>query len=79
MVERTYPRMAYHADWPRVDGQVIRYIGQDTALSAGWDDPYGVRSAVVTADPACPETVTEAPEATPPARKKPGRPRKVKE
>ncbi len=71
MSERTYPRMSYHESWPKVGGQVVHNADQDVRLGHGWDDPYGVRSDIVsTVEPV---ELT----ATPVERKKPGRKPKV--
>ncbi len=67
MADRTYPRMSYHTEWPKIAGQVIQDVSHDMRMGEGWDDPYGVRSAVVS----------DVEEPQPVERKKPGRKPKV--
>lgn len=77
MADRIYPRMSYHTEWPKIGGMIIRNVEHDMLMGDGWDDPYGVRSAV--SDTPSIETETEQVEASVPVitRKKPGRKPKV--
>lgn len=79
MADRIYPRMSYHTEWPKIAGMVVRDVAHDLSMGDGWDDPYGVRSAV--SDMPSVETETGPVAASAPAveRKKPGRKPKVQE
>lgn len=77
MADRIYPRMSYHTEWPKIAGMVVRDVAHDLSMGDGWDDPYGVRSAV--SDLPSVETEPMLPPAPVITRKKPGRKPKVQE